>query len=235
MIVDRHVAYLIASRQITQHRVPADLQPPRRGRRITIAVHREHRAFDPACLVAITSCTRSRTGHEDTLGAGNLAELGHETLASYARWWLRDRDQEWLARRCPPDLPQRTTLEAVDHALDDLDDATILARWRDRWADRNVWVIDWEVLDDQPRLLAQIGHLRYRELPSGRWVIDEDEDPDGDLGYTTRVDKALTNEPEAVDVDDLNPGWARAATRRHVEAQDASERARRLARDLRAS
>lgn len=235
MIVDRHVAHQIASRQITQHRLPADLQAPRRGRRITIAVHREHRAFDPACVVMVTSCTRSKRGHEATLADGNLAALGHDTLIAYVRAWMRERDQQWLANRCPAHLPQRFTYEAVDQTLEVLTDDDILKRWQRRWADRNVWVVEWNVLDDQPRLLAQIGHLRYRQLPSGRWVIDEDEDPDGDLGYTTRSDRALPQEPEAVDADELKPRWATGAARRHADAQNRVDAARRLARDLRAS
>ncbi len=65
-----------------------------------------------------------------------------------------------------------------------------------------------------PRLLA-------RRHPGHR---GEDE------GYTPETYRAMTDEPEAINTEDLSPEWGRAAGDRHADAGDRHVRANRLRR-----
>lgn len=241
MIVDRHTARRILDGEITQLRLPRARRPLRPGQILPIS-----RAFadEIAGHVMVSSCRLSRervhapsepcgpnertctcplAGHASTLDAAALHALGHPDLISYIRAWLLERDTGWLAKRHPTDQVATTYEEAL-LALEHIPDILIMQRWRTRWADRPVWVIEWAIHDGRPRLLARPGRLRFRALPKENWVIDETDDPDADHGYTTRLDRALPGEPEVIDTHLIRVTWRQQSDRRHDAARDTLDR-----------
>ncbi len=221
----------------------------------------------PIAHITITSCRRAR--HGDTLSAEQLKALGHvvrghPSRLSYVRAWLLQRDAPWLAARAP--LPRTTTQPIKDAALAAVDDepeavmlstreargAALLARFDQRWADRYVWVVTFEITDDLPTYLHQgVISPPLAKRPDGRHVIDDgirDEDrgyygagvrpvPSAteleDRGYTHNARDGMTAAAEAVDVNTLDPERADEARERHLQDVDPARRAKLLKAGLR--
>jgi hypothetical protein len=91
----------------------------------------------------------------------NARAEGFRTRLDFERHWLRLHDRGWFEK----------------HDDEEPADPEVEARFRDRHADRWVWVIRFEMDRDTPRLLHR----------------------DSSHGYTNNPAQALDDEPEAVD------------------------------------
>jgi len=231
--VDRHTAHAIAVGRIKQFRLPVGPNgptrtTPRKGRRLDIKTL----SGSLSCQVDILDVRRAR--HADTLDPDSLRELtGDPNPVTWARAWLLEHDAAWLARRCPPGLRGYSSLDDATVALDGLSDGSVTARFESRWADRSVWAVRFEVVQDAPVWLSQNGAQRYVKLPDGRWASDEEDTEMEAHGYTMRPSRALLDAGEVLDPGSLAPRWADGAAERRHEARSPREQARELTRQLR--
>lgn len=135
---------------------------------------------------------------------------GHHTTEAFKAWWVRqhDRDRGWFE-----------VFEATDPELAEVFDF--------RHADTPVWVITFSLFaGEKPRFLAPAGRPAHRHIPKRGAYGDEEEGArrrgeirDEDIGYTGNAFMGMPNEPEPIDLRDLNPEWAKAAEARKAEAE----------------
>ncbi len=69
--------------------------------------------------------------------------MGHLTTLAFREQWLRDYDDAFVT--------------AHSDSLGVMENATIEARFAERWAGIVVWAITLELYDDKPRYLARVG------------------------------------------------------------------------------
>lgn len=183
------LVHLILEGKKTQARVP--VQPARRARRrngttYTVTPFRPEpgdrlsvrstsapAGEEPAGYVVITDAVIQPAG---TLRLADARAEGYRNTHDWKADWVRQHDRAWVAAQEARAAPDVLSVPAL------------VDRFRDRWADRDVWVLTFAIdRGDRPRLLT----------PASRSARDGDEH-----GYTTSVRQAMgagTDPGEAVD------------------------------------
>lgn len=230
LTVPPYQAALLTSRKVTQYRRPVDNRQPRVVRKVYVGGSQAHTSKpwtpqnglvvpvllsttgETACHVEITGHRRQRHGD---ITPADLQALNADSLAEHARRWLAVHDPGWLWNATEPDRDHGDTLTTCARHLTD-DQA--LERFGRRWADRQVWVLDLQLVAEPDEHLA----------PAGRHAGADEH------GHT-RSEALSIGAGRIEPVDDLHPAWQAKAEERWLKAQDDREQARNLARRLRAA
>ena len=119
----------------------------------------------------------------------NVKQEGYGNLEHYQRAWLASYDVRWMSTfvedcEACADQPTADECDLCDRTGQQQGTPTLgqtQERWAIRWESAPVWVIEFELAEDEPRFLAR----------------------SSDEIYTTNPGRAMTGEPEAVGATEL--------------------------------
>lgn len=219
----------------SQHRIPVDtrltatpLRPatrhsgrpfcPHQGDKIILhGGHREPGANGKEKWVTtdvahatITVVTRGPLG---TLTAEHARAEGHDTVTAFEIAFVERHDRAWLNRQVAYLIGQGTRPKEAEATRT----TWALARYQQRWAPRDVWLLEITAVHDIPVFLAPASRPKHSEL-----------------GYVHSSSQAI-DDTERVLVTSLHRRWRSDAATRHHEAvaeEDRRRRAKQLARQV---